>query len=391
MINTTQAKELIIANSFNYKIQNIPLSKALDLVLAETIYSPSDTPPFNQSSMDGYAFSFEYWDKKSPLKVVANIQAGAIFNGTLQPNEAARIFTGAAVPAGADTVVMQEKTSVIDSRLIINDIKIKLGDNVRLRGVQTQKNGVALEKNTYLSPAALSFLAGIGVENVNVYAKPRVNIIITGEELAKNTQEISEGKVFESNSFSLIAALNQLGITPDNIDYVGDNEQLITEKISQKLETDILILTGGVSVGDYDFVVKSLENCGIEKIFHRIKQKPGKPIYFGKNKKTLVFGLPGNPASVLTCFYVYITLAISTITKKNIFINKPLLLGSPYQKNTGLTHFLKAKIKSEKVFILENQESFMMNSFAIADCLVELPEEENLFLEGDFVNIIPII
>jgi molybdopterin molybdotransferase len=387
MINVKEAKQLIDENCCSQKVETVTLLEANGSILAEPIYAVIDTPPFHQSAMDGYAFSFENWDKKSNLTVIGEIQTGNYSDKIVQSNEAVRIYTGAPIPPGTDTVVMQEKISKDGNTIQILDALLANGTNVRPQGSQTKKGELALQEKQLLTPVAISFLAGIGINKVNVFSKPTVSIIVTGKELAAENDEISEGKIFESNSIGLIAAFHQLGINPVSVEVVDDVEEEIEKAISNQLSSDILILTGGVSVGDYDLVPASLEKCGVQKIFHKIKQKPGKPFYFGRHNQTLIFALPGNPAAVMSCFYEYVVQAISSFTKKEYFKKMTFPLAEDFNKKAGLTYFLKGKMGEKAVTILNNQESYKLNSFAVADCLIEFDEEKEIFKKGDLVNV----
>jgi len=390
MISVSEARQKIEAHSNIHKIAELPISKANGHVLAESPVSKIDTPPFNQSAMDGYAFLFDSWDGQSALKLVGEVQAGSVFQGTLKAGDAVRIFTGAPVPLSADTVVMQEKVIVNGDNISFTESPIK-GANVRLRASQTQKGANVLPKGQLLIPAGISFLAGLGIDKVKVFNKPMVAIIVTGSELVKPGNEVLEGEIFESNSFGLVAGLEQMNIIPVSVVTVNDNEEAIRNEISKQFGVDILILSGGVSVGDYDFVTSSLAFCGVETIFHKVKQKPGKPIYFGKKGETLCFGLPGNPASVMTCFYEFLVPTIESITKRKYFKSLALPLSSAYKKKPGLTQFLKGKTGINDVSILKSQESYLMNSFAIADCLIELDAEKENFEKGEMVMVQMII
>ena len=387
MINVKEAKQLINENCNVLKVETLTLLEANGSILAEPIYAVMDTPPFHQSAMDGYAFSYENWDKKSNLMVIGEIQTGNYSNKLVRVNEAVRIYTGAPIPSGTDTVVMQEKTSLDGNAIQILDTFLVKGANVRPQGSQTKKGEMALQERQLLSPVAISFLAGIGIKMVNVFSKPTVSIIVTGKELVKAEDTITGGKIFESNSIGLIAALHQLGINPVSVEVVDDVEEEIQRAISNQLTSDILILTGGVSVGDYDLVPASLENCGVQKIFHKIKQKPGKPFYFGRHNQTLVFALPGNPAAVMSCFYEYVVRAISSFTQKEYFKKTVFPLAEDFNKKAGLTYFLKGKIGERDVTVLNNQESYKLNSFAVADCLIEFDEDAENFKKGDLVNV----
>ncbi len=387
MISVKEAKQLITENCTVQKTETLSLLQANGSILAESIYAPIDTPPFNQSAMDGYAFSFENWDKKSNLKVIGEVQAGSSAAINVANNEAVRIFTGAPIPPGTDTVVMQEKISLNDNQIQILDIFLIEGTNVRPQGSQTKKGEMALIEKQLLTPVAISFLAGIGISKVKVFSKPTVSIIVTGKELAKAGDTITEGKIFESNAIGLIAALNQMGINPVSVQVVDDVESEIELAISSQLSSDMLIITGGVSVGDYDLVPASLEKCGVQKIFHKIKQKPGKPFYFGRHNQTLVFALPGNPAAVMSCFYEYVVQAIGSFTQKEYFKKITVPLAEDYTKKAGLTFFLKGKMGENNVQVLNDQESYKLNSFAIADCMIEFDENGENFKKGLLVPV----
>lgn len=387
MISVTEAKKLIIENCNPAKAVELPLLEANGCILADSVISIIDTPPFDQSAMDGYAFSFDNLNGKKILNVNGEIQAGEFPGEELKPMEAVRIYTGAALPPGADTVVMQEKIILKNNTITITDKQISKGSNVRLKGSQTKKGEAVLQKGQLLTPAGISFLAGIGITNVKVFSKPAVSIIVTGKELTKAGSEITDGKIYESNSVGLIAGLNQIGITPVSVEITDDNENEIKDAVNRQFQADILILTGGVSVGDYDFVPGALEQCGVKKIFHKVKQKPGKPFYFGVHEHALIFALPGNPASVMSCFYQYIIPAVSTFTKKNYFKKLILPLEEDFHKKPGLTFFLKGKTSDTNVSVLKNQESYKMDSYAVADCLVELDEDKEFFKKGDLVNV----
>ncbi len=391
MISVAEAHKLITENCSDGKVENILLSKSQGYILVTPVYSLVDTPPFHQSAMDGYAFSFENWDGKSELEVCGEIQAGNENVIELKPNQAVRIFTGAAMPVNAETVVMQEHVTINGNTIHIENKKLTKGANVRLQSSQTKKGELALDKGQLLTAPAISFLASIGIANVDVFSKPVISIIVTGKELIQPGNEITEGKIYESNSFGLSAGLNALGITSIFVEVVDDVEEEIVQAITRQLSCcDILILTGGVSVGDYDFVPAALEKCVVKNIFHKVKQKPGKPIYFGKRNDTLVFGLPGNPASVLTCFYEYVVPAIYLFSKKQFSKKIKMPLANDYKKKAGLTLFLKGKTNNENVTILNNQESYLMNSFALADCIIELEEEKEQFVKGEMVNVLMI-
>ncbi|MFT3932766.1 MAG: molybdopterin molybdotransferase MoeA [Chitinophagaceae bacterium] len=383
MISVAAAKKIITDNLLVLHAVKLPLHLALYRRLAVPVYSTVDVPAFAQSSMDGYAFAYADYQPGESLEIVGEVQAGAANNFVLSKGEAARIFTGAPLPAGADTVVMQEKVTVKDKRLSILDEGLQKGNSVRLQGSAIKKDELALEKNSYLSPGALGFLAGMGIDEVTVYASPVVTIILTGNELQQPGKPLQFGQVYESNAVALQTLLQSLQIENVKILHAPDEPLAIQKTLRAALEeSDLVLLTGGVSVGDYDFVVNAADACGVQQLFHKIKQRPGKPLYFGRKENKLVFGLPGNPSSVMSCCYQYVLPALQI---ELVQLKAPL--AKAFQKPAGLTHFLKGWFDGEKVTILDAQESYRMSSFAKANCLVKLEEEVTLCKEGELTEI----
>ena len=363
------------------------LPEAAGCILAKDIYAGITIPAFRQSGMDGFAFLFDggHW----PLRLVGEMAAGSHDSFSLQPGEAVRIFTGAAVPTGADTVLVQEKARVEDGYLHIEDANLVAGANVRPVGSEVKAGELALSEGSLLSPAAIGFLAGIGITEVEIYPAPRVSIIVTGNELQTPGHPLEFGQVYEANSFALSAALGSLQMEPMAIYRSADDPGQLTEILDNALVvSDVVLITGGVSVGDYDFTEVAFEACGVEKVFHKVKQKPGKPLLFGRKGEKLVFGLPGNPASVLACFYMYVLGAFSAMSGQRLSL--PIMqapLSVPYKKPEGLTHFLKGHYDGSVVNLLTGQESYKLNSFAMANCLVEVPAETTELAMGDMVKV----
>lgn len=388
MISVAEAIRLIEENIHLLPPVSLPVSLAGRHVLAEDVLAQVSIPNFNQSAMDGYAFKYDDYLNAKEFTIVGEIAAGDNNTILLNTGEAIRIFTGGAVPVSADTVVMQEKTTVNAQKLTIKDEDLKIGTNVRTKGSEIRKGELALKKGTFLSPAGIGFLASIGVVDVRVYSKPKVQILVTGNELQQPGVPLEYGQLYESNSVTLISALRQIGITEITINHVKDDVGETTSMITKALEqSELVLMSGGVSVGNYDFVVKAAENAGVTKLFHKVKQKPGKPLYAGVKGNKVLFGLPGNPASVLSCFYNYVIPAIQQLTGIPQIIERRILpLKNSYTKKPGLCFFLKGVFDNEGVSILDAQESFRLSSFAIANCLVKLPEEETEFRRGQAVE-----
>lgn len=387
LLDIHEAKAFVEQLTHTLPPVTMPLNLASGKTLASDVFSAVNVPAFPQSGMDGYAFAFASLGK--PLQIAGEQAAGDEQPTFLQPGTAVRIFTGAVVPDGGDTVVMQEKTIVADGFLQINDETIQQGNNVRLPGSEIGKGDMALASGTKLTPAAIGFLAGMGVSEVEVIPFPRVSIIVTGNEMQDPGAMPQFGKVYESNSFALLAALHQVHIT-DTIVYKceDDIEALTTELNKAVAQSDIVLMTGGVSVGDYDFTVKVSKDCGIEKVFHKLSQRPGKPLFFGLKERVLFFGLPGNPASVLTCFYEYVLVALEKLTHQPMQLKKLMApLSSGYKKASGLTHFLKGMFDSQEVHLPNGQESYKLHSYASANCLVMIPASATTIDAGDEVEI----
>jgi len=240
-----------------------------------------------------------------------------------------------------------------------------------------------------LKPAAIGFLAGMGIDEIMVYPTPKIGILVTGNELETVGSDLKEGQVYESNSYTLMAALEVLNIKEIKVKQVKDDLVQIANELNSLIkETDIVLMTGGVSVGDYDFTLKAFEHCQVKTVFHKIKQKPGKPLLFGLKAEKIIFGLPGNPSSVLTCFYEYVLPAIEKLTYQNVSLKA---IQAPnanvFKKVQGLTHFAKAIYNGENVTLLTGQESYKLASYAVANCLAILPEETEEITKDTILHI----
>jgi molybdopterin molybdotransferase len=379
MISVLEAKKIIKQQISSLDSITLNLDDAMGYAVNEDIISPINVPSFIQSSMDGYAFAFDDLKSVTSLTITDTIQAGDASLNKIQKNQAVRIFTGAPMPEGADTVLMQEKAKVEGDQLFVLDEKLLKGANARSIGADMQEGAIAVKKGTILTPGAIGLLASLGITKVSVIRKPTINIILTGNELQDIGKPLTSGQIYESNSHTLIAGLNRFGIKELSITRVADNLASVTLAISESLNKyDLTILTGGISVGDYDFVLEACQQNKVEQLFHKVKQKPGKPLYIGKKDAKVICALPGNPASVLSCFYNYVSIVIDRLANTSLEMKTvQAILTNSYTKPFGLTHFLKGLYNhvTNEVAILEGQESFKMSAFAIANCLVELPEE----------------
>lgn len=387
MISVKEGISIIEQSSQLMGKEYILVSESLGYVLAEDVKSPINMPPFDQSAMDGYAvcgLDLTHFD------LIGEIKAGdSPENMSLEQEQAIRIFTGAMIPKNTEAVIKQEDIKVSDSKIEVLE-SFKKDDNIRGKGEQILKDGIALERGTLLNAGTIGFLAMLGIQEVNVYIKPKISIVATGSELTPLGKKLTPGKIYESNTLMLQMALKEFGFESD-ICTVKDDYDETLKTIKKKSEScDVLLVSGGISVGDYDFVKDILEEIGIKKQFYKLKQKPGKPLYFGKNNEKLVFALPGNPAAALTSFYVYVLLALKIMTgRSERFLQKQkAYLEHDFTKAAGKTFYLKGIYENGTVSVLSGQSSASVQAFSKANCLIVLDEEEVNFYRKDQVEII---
>lgn len=388
MVSYHSAITLIKRIRLKREIITLDIVSALDYVCAEDISAPINFPPFNQSAMDGYAITS--FNKNNEYQLINTIKAGDnAENVSLRPLETCRIFTGAMLPENTIAVVKQEDVHRSEQRIHVTK-KIQALENIRPIGDQTKIGDIVLKKGNIISPGCVGLLAMLGIFNVKVFKKPSILIIATGNELVKREEKLTQGKIYESNTYTLIAALKQFGFESHAI-VIADNFEKIEKKAIEAIEeNDLILFTGGISVGDYDFVYEVLKKIQVTEVFYKVRQKPGKPLFFGQKENKLIFALPGNPAAVLTSFYVYVIEALSLFVgeTKNKLRHSFLKLNENYSKSLNLTSFLKGKCVNDHVFILTDQSSAMLTSFVEADCLIILPEGKDEYLKNELVEVI---
>jgi molybdopterin molybdotransferase len=392
MISVHEAKSLILSTIPVLYAESMPLAKAVGHVLADDLLAPLALPPFRQSSMDGYAVHHaDITQAGTTLPVVAESRAGTEVPLMLERGTAVHILTGAPVPDGATAVVMREKVDRVGGSATIQLYPVLDNENVRAIGQQIKKGDVALPQGTYLTPGSVGFLAGLNINTVKVYRKPSVGILVTGDELVQPDAEgtLRFGQIYESSSAMLASVLRAEGITDIMTRYVADDAATTAAALRELAEAnDVVLSTGGVSVGDYDFVGTSLEEMGVEEVFYKVRQRPGKPLYFGRNDDTFIFALPGNPAATLVCYYQYVLPALRLLSgRKDGFLpTLKLPITHAFSFKGERDEFLKATATTTSVTPLEGQESFVLRSFAIANALIYLPSTQNTVQPGDLVE-----
>ena len=350
MISAVEALKRIKEITYKRNVIEIALADATGYVLAEDCFSEITFPSFDQSAMDGYAINYQEGLMK--YTVISEIKAGdSAENSELKKGEACRIFTGAMLPLNTLIVVKQEDVDRSGNEITVNK-PIALGDHIRLKGEQIKTGELAATKYTLLNPGAIGFLSMIGIEKVSVFQKPKITVIATGNELVKAGGTLLQGQIFESNTNTLISALSVFGFTTQT-NVVEDSYELIKESIEKAFSSsDLVIVTGGISVGDYDFVGKILADLKVEEVFYKVAQKPGKPLFFGMKGDVPIFALPGNPAAVLTSFYVYVLPVLGGLTgrKTDFLSTRKVRLNSSFDKTPNLTFFLKTLVRRHNRF-----------------------------------------
>ena len=335
-----------VKNNINplFKEETKPLERCGGYYLSKDIFSPVNMPPFRQSAMDGYALSLH---SNLSYTLIGEVKAGDKHQPILKSGEAVRIFTGAPVPVTANAVMMQEKVSVNGSKITI-ETNLPEGHNIRPMGEQVKTGELALKKGTKLTPAAIGYLTSLGITEVQVYKKPSIALITTGNELVEAGQPLTYGKIYESNSKMLLNALYSLKFYDVTIHKIADDYIQTKNKLETVInDNDLVIATGGISVGDYDFVGKALKELRVKEVFYKVKQKPGKPLFFGKKENTAIFALPGNPAAALSCFYAYVYIALQKMMN-NDTIELPRIKAKSiykFEKRGDRPQFLKSYIQ----------------------------------------------
>ena len=321
-------------------------------------------------------------------QLIGEVKAGDHSTFELQPGQAVRIFTGAAVPDSANAIVIQEHVKREQNSITLQQ-NPSLGANIRDQGEQIKQGELALTKNTRISAAGVGFLATLGLDQVVVWDQPKIVIIVTGNELIAPGQPLQHGQIYESNGAMLNAALANFGYTQVTIQKLNDDYNQTEASFKKALAAyDLILVSGGISVGDYDFVYRALQANTVKEVFYKVRQKPGKPLFFGTKNNSMVFGLPGNPASSLSCFYIYVLQALHYWygLQGNALHQLELPLKQGYFKKGDRAQFLKAYADHVGVQILDGQASSMIHSFSKANALVYLPEPETQWEAGNAVT-----
>lgn len=386
MIAFEEARRLITHDQHHLSPITVDLDAAAGMILSEDVASNSDQPRFDNTAIDGYAFRFQ--EGRNSYRVVGEVAAGDSFDKELAEDECVRIFTGAMIPSSADTCVMQEHVQRNGERIQHSDTGLRQGGNVRYKGEELKEGDRILTKGSLLNAASIGLLSACGVSKVSVYPRPRVHVIITGSEFTTLGDQAA-GKIFNSNGPMLKAALEQEGLHVD-LQQVDDNIAALTEAFKQAIDTsDMVITTGGVSVGDYDHVREVAEAVGVETKVHRVAQKPGKPMYYGTLEKKRFFGLPGNPRSVMIGFWIHVLPMLNAMrgSMHPELRTSMLPLGEELKLKGQRTEMLAVTIKEGKAYVARKQNSHMLSTLVEADGIAIIPPEHRVCQAGLMVRV----
>ncbi|MBI5144504.1 MAG: molybdopterin molybdotransferase MoeA [Candidatus Omnitrophica bacterium] len=400
MIRVNEASRLILKHARQLNPETVDLTESFGRLLAEDIYSDSDIPLFDNSAMDGYALKSSDTrgaSRANPkiLEVVEDIRAGCLPKKKIRDNQAIRIMTGAPLPDGADAVVMVEYTRKLKG---IEDLvelyrEVRQGENIRRAGEDIKKGTKVIQKGTLLKSSHMGLLASVGKPKVKVSRRPKVAVLATGDEVIDIDERLTKGKLYSSNTYTIYGQILNCGGIPKNLGIAKDRPKELKKKIKNGLDCDLVLTSGGVSVGDYDLVKDVLAEMGTEMKFWKVAMRPGKPLAFGIIRGVPVFGLPGNPVSSMVSFEIFVRPLILKMLgqEKDDRIEVEATLEEAIEKRKGLRYFLRAWTQwhngAYRTRTTGPQGSGILRSMALANSLIILPEDKGYFKRGAKVTV----
>ncbi|MDW3094869.1 MAG: molybdopterin molybdotransferase MoeA [Gammaproteobacteria bacterium] len=375
----------------------VPIREALHRVVAENIRSTINVPGHTNSAMDGYAIKSSDIpsEETKQLNLIGTAWAGRPFNGNVNDNECVRIMTGAAMPKNTDTVVMQEHVQIND-KIITIDNKQQAQQNVRQAGEDIAENDLVFTPGKFLNPSDIGLIASLGIGEIKVIRKLRAAFFSTGDELVSIGTPLEVGQIYDSNRYTLWSMLTRLGVEINDLGVVRDTPEAVEDAfLKASNNADIVITSGGVSVGDADFVKETLEKLG-EVNFWKVAMKPGRPLAFGKIRDAYFFGLPGNPVSVMVTFYIFVQAAIEKMMgcEPKARIEIQAISKSELRKRPGRVEYQRGTytLNEDGKYIVSKtgaQGSGILRSMSDANCFIFLPMDSNGIKIGDKVEIWP--
>ena len=386
------ARQQILEFIHPLEAETVPLLEALGRALAEAVTAPLDLPRFDNSAMDGYALRAADSGAGVQLRVTGYLPAGSLERPAVAPGCAVRIMTGAPLPPGADTVVPVEATDGGESVVTLRG-PVPPDDHIRRRGEDVRCGDEVLPRGSVLRPAEISLLASFNHTEVAVVRRPRVAILSTGDELVEVGQALPEGRIINSNSWSLAASVLELGGIPWQLGIARDTHASLREKLQQGLQADMLITSAGVSAGDLDLVREVLEEFGVNQRFWKIDIKPGRPTAFATKGAVPIFSLPGNPVATLVTFEEFVRPALLKMLGQQQVL-KPLLrarLQQPARKKPGRAQFLRVRVRAENGVLIASssgdQNTGILRTSLLANGIAVLPAEHGDFAAGEEVEV----
>jgi len=393
-----EAQKTVLEATQTLGLEKVGLLDAMGRVLGEDIIASRDNPPWDNSAMDGFAVRWEdikqehAITKPVELKVIEDVLAGKVATKTVGPGQAIRIMTGAPVPKGATTVVKVEETEPVGDTVRIFK-EVERGGNIRLQGEDVKKGDCIIAKGTPIRPAEAGMLAILAKSFVLVYQKPRVAVLSTGDELADLDERFDEDKIINSNSYGIAAAVQEAGGIPILLGIAKDQPAALKEKIAHGLNADVLVLSGGVSLGESDFTKAVFKDLGAEMNFWKLAIRPGQPLVFGKIQGKLAFGLPGNSVSSMVTFEQLVRPAVLKMGGHRSY-GRPVVKAvfqEKFSKRNDRRHFLRGILTREdgvlKVRTTGDQGSGILTSMVKANCLIDVPEEVERLTPGDTITV----
>ena len=393
MLTVPEAEKIILENAQNYGSETLHFSLVQGRILAENIYADRDFPPFNRVTMDGICIDYQAF--KRGIRIFSNKAtqaAGATPINIENDTECIEIMTGAALPTSCNTVIRYEDSQIKGDEITVLVENVKQGQNIHLKGEDKQKHDILVAENQVITPAIIQIAVSVGKSFLQVKKMPHVVVISSGDELVETDETPNLYQIRRSNDYTLQAALKKNNLEADVL-HITDNQSFINEKINECLQKyDVLILTGGISAGKFDYLPEALERLGVKKLFHKVAQKPGKPFWFGKmENNVLVFAFPGNPVSMFMCFYRYFipwlnaSLGLKTLVKYAILSKK-------YTFKPDLHFFLQVKIhQNEQAQLIatsvEGNGSGDFTNLLQSDAFMELDAEKTDFEQGEILRI----
>jgi len=395
MISIEEAQEILLSNLPECRFDQVSFKAAPGRILAEDIVATSDVPPFCRAGVDGYAvIAAEIASAPVELNIVGESRAGGGIPGKLSSGEAMAIMTGAPVPEGADAVQLIELCMVLDPGKRVRILKpIRINENIAPKASEAKTGSVVLKAGHRIGPAEIAVMATFGYTTAKVYAKPSVALLATGDELVEVEEKPLPGQIRNSNAYCLAAQLQYMGFDADYLGIARDNMEDLRRKMQLGLDHDVLIITGGVSMGEYDLVRKAFHEFGIEILFNKVAIKPGKPTVFARKGNKLVFGLPGNPISSLVTFECFVRPALGRLcgmTRPELPRIKGELLADMRQ-SPGRTAYMPAWVTWQeegwKVAPLVWKNSADIVGFSGANATFIFPKDLSLVRRGEIVDV----